>query len=151
MTDLTVDKVGSAWFGKKWGGVGSADKRFTRRGDRYFIVNTGGDDSEGIHWVAGYRSPRGQVYTFDSYGREAPQTIPGLAQRVRREGYGIIADANRLPIQSNNTNVCGHISLSYLNTIRLAGLAVTQRMLNPTPALRRELAADVATPAGKNL
>ncbi len=145
MTDVDINKAGTTWFGKKWAGVGSADKRFKPLRDRYFVVNTGHEGSKGIHWVAGYRSPRGQVYTFDSFGREAPETIPDLARRVVREGHGIIADANRLPIQSDNTDVCGHLSLAYLNTIHLAGLTSTERMLNPTPALRRELAADIAS------
>lgn len=150
MSDTEIASVGHKWFGKKWAGVGSADRRFKPLPDRYFIVNTGHEHSKGIHWVGAYRSPRGQVYAFDSFGRALPTILSGFARRSTKEGYGPAVEVNRDEIQSDSTNVCGQISLAWLNTIRLAGLTATNRLLAYSPQLLRELRGKVAIGGSKS-
>jgi hypothetical protein len=143
MSDADVNKVGHRLFGKKWAGVGSADAHFKPVHDRYFVLNTGHANSKGAHWVAGYRSPRGQVYAFDSFGRGTPVVLPGIARRTPQEGHGIVVDANREQVQEDGTDVCGHLSLAWLNAVHRAGLMPTLRLFNHTREERHALAAAV--------
>lgn len=149
MSDGTVNKVGHRLFGKKWAGVGSADSHFKPVPNRYFVLNTGHEGSDGVHWVAGYRSPRGQVYVFDSFGRSTPVVLPGIARRAPQEGHGIVVDASREQVQKDGTAICGHLSLAWLYAVHRAGLTPTLRLFNNTPAERHALAGAVRDVSGR--
>jgi hypothetical protein len=139
-----IDTIGSKRFGKKWAGVGASDRRFKPLPDRYFVINTGNGKSKGIHWVGAYRSPRGQIYVFDSFGRVLPAILPGFARRSAAEGHGPAVEVNRDEVQSDGTNVCGQLSLAWLNTVDLAGLTAANKLLAYTPELHGGLVAKVA-------
>ena len=51
LDDTTIDSIGKAEFGRRWGGVSSQNGWKPRR-DRYYFVNTARvPNSPGYHWV----------------------------------------------------------------------------------------------------
>jgi hypothetical protein len=138
-----IGRIGARLFGRKWAGVAPSSHHWPARPDRYFVSNTAGASSGGVHWIGLYRSPRGQVYVFDSFGRHLPRIIPRLARDLAGEGHGPAVDVNVDQIQSDGTDVCGQLSLAWLSAVHGAGLEATKKLLAWTPEERHALAAAV--------
>jgi len=144
MDDLAINAAGRRMFGRRWGGVGSANASFPAIPDRFFVLNTDPASKPGVHWVGMYRSPRGQVYAFDSYARSIRRLIPAAARRAEKEGRGPAADANAEAVQTDNSDICGQLSLAWLNAVRVAGITETNQEFVRDSAARSALRAQVA-------
>lgn len=123
LSDTTINKVGKEMFGIKWGGVGSQSMPIPKTKDRYYVVNTAHNDkSKGIHWTALYISKSGKPYIYDSFARNTNKLMFVLEKNIRggtkKEPVGI----NKELDQHSGSNVCGHISLAWLNVVDNLGI-----------------------------
>jgi len=124
LSDTTINKIGKEIFGVKWGGVGSQSMNIPKTKDRYYVVNTAHDDkSRGVHWVALYVSKSGKQYVYDSFARNTNHLMFVLQKKMnggtKKELVGI---NNNGAEQKSNSEVCGHLSLAWLNVVDNLGI-----------------------------
>lgn len=119
LSDITIDKIGKEIFGIKWGGVGSQSMDIPKTKDRYYIINTAHNDkSPGYHWTSLYISKSGKPYIYDSFARNTNKLMFVLEKKLKGKGIGI----NKELDQHSGSNICGHISLAWLNVVHNLGI-----------------------------
>ena len=124
LDDTTIDSVGRAEFGRRWGGVSSQSEWQPLR-DRYYIVNTARvADSPGYHWVGVYVTPRGMVHVYDSFGRNVRRLLWRVGKTASRWGAGPLIGTDPDAEQRGSSAVCGHASLAWLLVVRDCGIRV---------------------------
>ena len=109
MDNVQLDELGKKLFGKKYLGTFAQDELPSRSG--YLIIN--GDTSKKIntnraHWIAIIQTPT-TLYAYDSYGR-LTENILKLIKKTKKKIVYSKHDAE----QFGYTEICGHLSLSWL-------------------------------------
>ena len=95
--------------------------RLRLRPKTYYVVNTGHSRGGGIHWVAVYRGAGKTVYVYDSFGRATGSILPDLKKALEARGYSIV-EADRDAEQRGASEVCGHLSLAWLEVVHRYGV-----------------------------
>ena len=110
-SDDQLDNIGKEIFKSKWGGVMSAENiRLDKRtSNKYFILNTGGLKSGGIHWIGLVVKEGKTIYVYDSFGRRSSMILRSLVKQANENGYKIIESYNDRE-QRNSSALCGQIS-----------------------------------------
>lgn len=121
-----IDKFGKRIFGNKWGGVYDQNTINLEPG-KYYVCNTSwAKKSPGFHWISIYVTPAGIVHMFDSFVRKGNKIMPKLTNRIKAKGDGVyyIGDkkGKKDITQSDDTFVCGPLSLAYLIVVRDMGV-----------------------------
>lgn len=120
LSDTTINKIGKEMFNIKWGGVGSQSMTIPKTKDRYYVVNTAHNDkSRGVHWVALYVSKSGKPYIYDSFARNTNKLMFVLEKKLKGGAVGV---NNNGAEQKSNSEVCGHLSLAWLNVVHNLGI-----------------------------
>jgi hypothetical protein len=119
--DDEINKVGKLMFKGKWNGANTHDKVKFKTG--YQVVNTGSSKGSGIHWVGIYITPK-VMYVYDSYARNTNSILKKLEARAIKNKKTIIeSDRNDAEQKGFTSEVCGHLSLSWLLVIKNRGIS----------------------------
>ena len=110
LSDEQLNTLGKQYIGKKYIGTFAQDKLPTTSG--YMIVNV--DTSKNIntnkcHWVAIYQTAK-TLYVYDSFGRSTSFILPIIFKRNKKK----IVESKLDPEQYGDTELCGHLALSFL-------------------------------------
>lgn len=122
--DDQINQFGFDTFGAKFGGAVSADHDL--RPGKYYIVNTGGKSSRGVHWTAVYIHNK-IAYVYDSYGRPTHSVLPRLKDNIVGEIKYII-DSDHHAEQRGSSSLCGQLSLAWLMTLHYHGIEMALRI-----------------------
>ena len=87
-----------------------------------FIFNTDPSYMSGMHWVAVYFDKSGKCSYFDSYGLQP--FVNSIETFLAKNDYQF----NKLQIQGNDSNVCGHYCILFLT--RCARGHTMERVVN---------------------
>jgi hypothetical protein len=124
LDDSTIDDIGKAEFGRRWGGV-AAQSAWRPHRDRFYIVNTAHTpNSPGVHWVGVYVSPRGVVHVYDTFGRNVRRLLWRVGETANRWGAGPLNGTDPDAEQRGDSAICGHASLAWLLVVKNRGIRV---------------------------
>lgn len=144
LDDRQIDAVGRREFKRRWGGVFASDGLPKLLPNHYYVVNSGFVDGPGAHWVGLYVTPRGRAYIYDSFSRGVRKLMWAAARDIARQGL-VLEAANGVADQRGSSEICGHLSLSWLMAVRDKGVRAAlegpvERVMKPLahmPASRR--------------
>ena len=114
-----IESIGSQLFGPKWQGCHSHTNMTFKPG--FQIVNTGNEKSSGIHWVAVYISPS-TIYIYDSFGRDVDLILKSIRAKAKKKKIKIV-ESDRDAEQRGRSEVCGHLSISWLCVVKNRGIS----------------------------
>jgi hypothetical protein len=117
LTNHTINFICKKLFGKEWIGCYSYDE-FPLKTPGYGIINTG--KKIGIHWVSVYIK-KNTVYVYDSFGRPTGQILSRFKRRLEKNKL-IIVESDNDAEQRGNSEVCGHLSISFLCVVKKLGI-----------------------------
>lgn len=120
--DVTLNRVGTTFFGPQWGGVFPVDK-VKIKADKYYVINTDVSGGEGIHWIAMY-STKTHCYVWDSYARNPKRIVPKLVKTIAAANFklGKTDNIHRMEQIGTTSGTCGVVSLSWLLVVRALGI-----------------------------
>ena len=126
MEETNIDEIGKAEFGRRWAGVFASDKakKLLHMKDCFAVVNTATSRGRGSHWLGVYMTSGSSGYLYDSFGREAAQVIWRLNRAALADNIALHG-TNPNHEQRGTSAVCGHLSLSWLLTVRDVGIRAT--------------------------
>ena len=107
-----------------WGGVHDQKgyARLVKKPGMRYVVNTShSPKSRGVHWVAVYISPAGVEHVYDSFGRDVDKLLPFAGLSPRR------VEVNRDGDQHNDSALCGHYCIAWLELTRDQGILAANR------------------------
>lgn len=120
MDSVQVHNIGKALFSNKFLGVFPVDKvPLSKSG--YAIVNTDVSGNPGIHWV-GFIRKGNTAYIFDSFARKSSKILKILTDRLKIKGIQIINSDLSDHEQRGKSQVCGQLSLSWLQVAHKLGI-----------------------------
>lgn len=122
--DDQILQFGFDVFGARFGGAVHADHDL--KPNKYYIVNTGGRKSKGIHWVAVYIKDK-VAYVYDSYGRPTHSVLPRLKDNIVGD-IQYIVDSDHHAEQRGYSQLCGQLSLAWLMVLHFKGLEMALRI-----------------------
>lgn len=120
--DQTINRVGSNFFGKQWGGVHPVD-RVKIKPHNYYVVNTDTSGGPGVHWIGLYTSST-HAYIWDSYARNPAKIVPKLVKTIAAANYklGKTDNIHRMEQIGVTSGTCGVVSLAWLLVVRALGI-----------------------------
>lgn len=118
--DTTINKIGKDNFGSHWGGAVANDS-IRIAPNRYYVVNTAGHKSAGVHWMA-LRTTANHAYLYDSYNRNVHHLQPHLVKSLIRHGFQLGGTSHRPDQIGHTSQTCGDDSLAWLMVVRDLGI-----------------------------
>lgn len=116
--DDEINSIGSQLFGPKWQGVHSHDRMKFKPG--FQIINTGGENSPGRHWVGIFISPS-TIYIYDSFGRDTDSILKSIRAKSKKKKLKIV-ESDRDAEQRGYSEICGILSISWLCVVKNRGI-----------------------------
>lgn len=115
LNNTQLDSIGKQLFGKRYIGTHPQDRTVFKNG--FQIINTDTYGKAGVHWVALYITPK-TIYVYDSFGRPTKKLLKVLSKNATRK----IVDSEYDPEQFGNSQICGHLCLSWLHVVKTMGI-----------------------------
>ena len=116
MYDIEIDKICKNEFKSKWLGCHSYDSIVFKPG--FLIINT---SKKGSHWVGIYIT-KSKIYIYDSFARNLRRILHRLMKIIPSKYTVIECNQKSDPEQRGESEVCGHISISFLMCVRDFGI-----------------------------
>jgi hypothetical protein len=120
MDNVQVHNIGESLFGGKFLGVFPVD-RVPLSKSGYAIINTDVSGNPGIHWV-GFIRKGNKAYIFDSFARKGSKILKILTDRLNAKNIQIINSDLSDHEQRGKSQVCGQLSLSWLQVAHTMGI-----------------------------
>jgi hypothetical protein len=121
LDDKQINKLCRHLFLSKWGGCKSNEEVDLKIKNRYYILNTGGTKSGGVHWTACVVGAGKSIYLYDSFGRPTGLILKSLKRQADRLGLSV-KESKRDAEQRGQSAVCGQISIAWLCVVKQMGV-----------------------------
>ena len=124
LDNFQIDAICHPIFGARWRGCNPQDKIVWKTG--YQIINTDTSRGGGIHWVSIYITPK-KIHVYDSFGRSTKRLLKILTSQATSKNINII-ESKRDAEQFGSTEVCGHLSISWLLCVKRLGIKISLKI-----------------------
>ena len=118
--DATINTIGKANFGVRWGGA-VANDRVRIAPNKYYVVNTSNHKAGGVHWM-GLVTTKNHAYLYDSYDRNVHTLQPHLIHTLHKHGFQVGGTEHRPDQIGHTSQTCGIDSLAFLVVVRDLGI-----------------------------
>lgn len=117
--DDTINKICKKLFDKQWHGANGVD--LTKFKNGYQIINLDTSKQSGSHWVSVYIKGK-NCYIFDSFSRSSNKILKSLIKKLKAKKYNIFESDRKDKEQSDESEVCGQLSISWLYVVQTQGI-----------------------------
>jgi hypothetical protein len=112
LDNVQVKEIGRKLIGAKFLGVYSVDKvPLSRNG--FGVINTDLTGKPGTHWTA-YMKRGKTIFIYDSFARPTAKILQPLHKKLKEKNIKIVNSDLSDSEQRGNSQVCGHLSLSWI-------------------------------------